>query len=106
MLSGTALCGTRHLPGSTSTRRRWSRVVTPGVRGTPQKETHPCGTMTQDLLALADWLTSKGVTHIAMESTGEFWKPVYQILEASCTVWVVNAQHSKTVPGWKTDVKD
>ena len=94
------------LRGWTSTRRRWSRVVTPGVRGTPQKETHPCGTMTQDLLALADWLTSKGVTHIAMESTGEFWKPVYQILEASCTVWVVNAQHSKTVPGRKTDVKD
>jgi hypothetical protein len=41
-----------------------------------------------------------------MESTGEFWNPVYQILEASCTVWVVNAQHSKTVPGRKTDVKD
>src|ERR671933_1843399 len=81
-------------------------VVTPGVRGTPQKETHPFGTMTQDLLALADWLTSKGVTHIAVESTGEFWKPVYQILEASFTVWVVNAQHIKTVPGRKTDVKD
>jgi len=62
--------------------------------------------MTQDLLALADWLLAHGVTHVAMESTGEFWKPVYQILEALFTVLVVNAQHIKTVPGRKTDVKD
>jgi transposase len=81
-------------------------VIIPGARGTPQKEKRTFGTMTQDLLALADWLTSKGVTHVAMESTGEFWKPVYQILEASFTVLVVNAQHIKTVPGRKTDVKD
>jgi transposase len=81
-------------------------VITPGARGTPQKETRTFGTMTKDLLGLADWLTSKGVTHVAMESTGEFWKPVYQILEASFTVWVVNAQHIKTVPGRKTDVQD
>jgi len=59
----------------------------------------------QDLLALADWLTSKGVTNVAMESTGEFWKPVYNLLEGSFTVLVVNAQHIKTVPGRKTDVK-
>jgi transposase len=62
--------------------------------------------MTQDLLALADWLLSKGITHVAVESTGEFWKPVYQILETSFSVLVVNAQHIKTVPGRKTDVKD
>jgi transposase len=80
--------------------------LTPGRNGTPQKETHTFGTMTQDLLALAAWLTSKGITHVAMESTGEFWKPVYQILEGSFTVLVVNAQHIKTVPGRKTDVKD
>src|SRR3954453_18090219 len=79
---------------------------TPGPKGTPQKEIRTFGTMTQDLLALAAWLTSKGITHVAMESTGEFWKPVYQILEASFTVLVVNAQHIKTVPGRKTDVKD
>ena len=81
-------------------------VFTPGPRGTPQKETRTFGTMTPDLLALAAWLTSKGVTHVAMESTGEFWKPVYNLLEASFTVLVVNAQHIKTVPGRKTDVKD
>src|SRR5215210_2687796 len=62
--------------------------------------------MTQDLLALADWLITQGVTHVAMESTGEYWKPVYNLLEGSFTVLVVNAQHIKTVPGRKTDVKD
>ena len=79
---------------------------TPGPKGQPQKEIRTFGTMTQDLLALADWLLSKGITHVAMEATGEFWKPVYQILEGSFTVLVVNAQHIKTVPGRKTDVKD
>lgn len=79
---------------------------TPGAKGTPQKEIRTFGTMTQDLLALADWLLSKAITHVALESTGEFWKPVYQILESSFTVLVVNAQHIKTVPGRKTDVKD
>ncbi|MDQ5852774.1 MAG: IS110 family transposase [Chloroflexota bacterium] len=79
---------------------------TPGPKGKPQKEIRTFGTMTQDVLALAAWLTSKGITHVAMESTGEFWKAVYQILEASFTVLVVNAQHIKTVPGRKTDVKD
>ena len=81
-------------------------LFVPGAKGAPVKETRTFGTMTQDLLALADWLTSKGVTHVAMESTGEFWKPVYNLLEASFTVLVVNAQHIKTVPGRKTDVKD
>ncbi len=79
---------------------------TPGPNGKPQKEIRTFGTMLQDLLALADWLTSKGITHVAMESTGEFWKPVYQLLEASFTVLVVNAHHIRNVPGRKTDVKD
>ena len=79
---------------------------TPGPKGKPEKEIRTFGPMTQDVLALAAWLTSKGITHVAMESTGEFWKAVYQILEASFTVLVVNAQHIKTVPGRKTDVKD
>ena len=81
-------------------------IFTPGSHGEPHKEIRTFGAMTQDLLALADWLTSKGVTHVAMESTGEFWKPVYNLLEASFIVLVVNAQHIKTVPGRKTDVKD
>ena len=79
---------------------------TPGPTGQPQKEIRTFGTMTQDLLALAAWLTSQGITHVAMEATGEFWKPVYQILESGFTVLVVNAQHIKAVPGRKTDVKD
>lgn len=80
--------------------------LTPGKGGELVHETQTFGTMTQNLLALADWLCSKGVTHVAMESTGEFWKPVYNLLEASLTVLVVNAQHIKNVPGRKTDVKD
>jgi transposase len=63
-------------------------------------------TMTADLLNLVDWLLSLGITHVAMESTGEFWKPLYNLLEGSFTVLVVNAQHIKHVPGRKTDVKD
>src|SRR5919206_315025 len=81
-------------------------IFIPGPKGKPVKETRTFSTMTQDLLTLADWLTSKGITHVAMESTGEFWKPVYNLLEATFTVLVVNAQHIKTVPGRKTDVKD
>src|SRR5262245_38987687 len=63
-------------------------------------------TTTAHLLALVDWLLSLGITHVAMESTGEFWKPVYNLLEGSFTLLVVNAQHMKQVPGRKTDVKD
>jgi transposase len=63
-------------------------------------------TLTADLLALVDWLLALGVTHVAMESTGEFWKPVYNLLEGQLKVAVVNAQHIKHVPGRKTDVKD
>jgi transposase len=81
-------------------------VFTPGPTGKPRKASRTFGTMTRDLLALADWLTSQGVTHVAMESTGEYWKPVYNLLEGNCTILVVNAQHIKTVPGRKTDVKD
>ena len=80
--------------------------LTPGPNGELVSETRTFGTMTQDLLALSDWLTSKGVTHVAMEATAEFWKPVYNLLEASFVILVVNAQHIKNVPGRKTDVKD
>jgi transposase len=80
--------------------------MTPDATGAKQIETRTFGTMTQDLLALSDWLIRKQITHVAMESTGELWKPVYNILEGSVTVLLVNAQHMKTVPGRKTDVQD
>ncbi len=74
---------------------------------TPEKrETRTFDTVTKDLLALLDWLLENGVTHVAMESTGVYWKPVYNLLEEHLTVLVVNAQHIKAVPGRKTDVKD
>ena len=63
-------------------------------------------TMTRDLLALCDWLIVGGVTHIAMESTGVYWKPIYNILEGQFQILLVNARHIKNVPGRKTDVKD
>jgi transposase len=63
--------------------------------------------MTEDLLALVDWIKDKGCTHVAMESTGVYWKPIYNLLElAEIETLVVNAQHIKAVPGRKTDVKD
>jgi transposase len=62
--------------------------------------------MTRDLLQLADWLRGWGVTHLAMEATGVYWKLVWNILEGEFEVMLVNAQHIKRVPGRKTDVKD
>ena len=56
-------------------------------------------TMTEDLLALRDWLAAHEVTHVAMESTGVYWTAVYYILEDAFTVLLVNAQHMKNVPG-------
>ena len=69
-------------------------------------ETKTFGTMTQDLLALLDWLAEWECTHVAMESTGDYWKPVYNVLEGTFEVYLVNAQHVKHVPGRKTDVTD
>jgi hypothetical protein len=77
-----------------------------GEKGRHQEEVRTFGTMTRDLLALSDWLASKGVTHVAMESTGVFWKPIFNILEGRFGVVLVNARHIKQVPGRKTDVKD
>src|SRR5262249_56879030 len=57
-------------------------------------------------LALVDWLAAAGITHVAMESTGEYWQPVYNLLEGSVTVLLVNAAHVKNVPGRKTDKAD
>ena len=64
------------------------------------------GTMTADLLALRDWLHAYGVTHVALESTGVYWKPVYYMLEDAFTLLLINMQELKRVPGRKTDVKD
>ena len=75
---------------------------------TPEGESlRTFGTMTRDLMGLADWLAEKGVTHVAMESTGVYWKAPYNLLESfEFTLVVVNARDMKAVPGRKTDVKD
>lgn len=75
---------------------------------TPEgKEIQTFGTMTGDIIALVDWIKSKGCSHVAMESTGVYWKPLYNLLEVEqIETLVVNAQHIKAVPGRKTDVKD
>jgi len=81
-------------------------LLVPGPAGAPSKQIRTFGTMTRDLLALSDWLAAAGCTHVAMESTGVFWKPIYNLLEGSFELVVVNAQHIKAVPGRKTDVRD
>lgn len=81
-------------------------IIVPDPNGGLHKETRTFGTMTADLLALSDWLMMQGVSHVAMESTGEYWKPVFNILENNFEVLLVNAQHIKAVPGRKTDIKD
>ena len=77
------------------------------VRGKdPRKELRSFGTMTHELEALRDWLKERGVTHVGMESTGVYWRPVHALLEDHFTVIVGNARHIRNVPGRKTDVKD
>lgn len=74
--------------------------------GGVRREVRTFATMTADLLAVADWLDALGVAQVAMESTGIYWRPVYNLLEEGRTITLVNAQHIKAVPGRKTDVKD
>lgn len=74
--------------------------------GGQRHQTREFGTFTKELLELSDWLRSCGVTHVAMESTGVYWKPVWNLLEGQFEVLLVNAQHIKAVPGRKTDQKD
>jgi transposase len=81
-------------------------AITPAPTGGWQKEIQSFDTMTADLLKLSDWLLARECTQVAMESTGDYWKPVFNILEANFAVVLVNAQHVKAVPGRKTDVKD
>lgn len=78
----------------------------PADRGGRHVVTRTFGTMTADLLTLRDWLQALGVTHVAMESTGVYWKPVYYVLEDACSLLLINMQELKHVPGRKTDVQD
>ena len=74
---------------------------------TPESQnTRTFGTTTRQLVEMSEWLGELRVTHVAMESTGVYWKPIVNLLEDKFTVWVVNAHHIKTVPGRKTDIKD
>lgn len=75
-------------------------------KGKVRQETRTFTTMTGRLLEMGDWLEERGVTHMAMESTGVYWKPIWNLLEERFTILLVNAQHIKQVPGRKTDVKD
>ena len=81
-------------------------IIVADEQGGLRKEVRTFATMTADLLALSDWLLGLGVSHVAMESTGEYWKPIYNILEANFEVLLANAQHIQKVPGRKTDVLD
>ena len=81
-------------------------ILMPDGKGGVSPETRTFGTMTADLLEMSDWLTGRGITHVAIESTGEYWKPVFNILEGTLDVILVNAQHVKAVPGRKTDIND
>jgi transposase len=71
-----------------------------------QKHLREFGTMTSEILSCADWLRNLGVTHVAMESTGVYWRPVWNLLEGQFDLLLANATHIKNVPGRKTDVKD
>src|SRR5271170_3448013 len=79
-------------------------VGAPGAR--PSKEVRTFRTVTRDLEALRDWLWEAGATHVGMESTGVYWRPVYAVLEGHFELIVGNARHIRNVPGRKTDVKD
>src|SRR4051794_9595182 len=81
-------------------------LIHPAAQGQRPKEVRTFGTTTAALRELAAWLRAAGCTHVALESTGVYWRPVYNVLEDAFTLLVVNAAHIKAVPGRKTDVKD
>ena len=81
-------------------------VRTPGAGRKRRQEVRSFGTFEADLALLAEWLRSEGVTQVAMEATGVYWKPLWNVLEGHFELLLVNAQHVKKVPGRKTDVKD
>jgi transposase len=81
-------------------------TIVPGERGQPRKQIRMFGAMSDDLEQLSNWLAEQGITHVAMESTASYWKPIYNVLEERFALVLVNAQHLRAVPGRKTDVKD
>jgi transposase len=81
-------------------------LITQGDGGRPKKEIRTFGTMTDEIVKLADWLAATGCTHVAMESTGVYWQPIWNLLEGRFQLMLVNARHIKAVPGRKSDVRD
>lgn len=81
-------------------------IIMPGAKGQVRKEIRTFGTMTEDIIGLSQWLLANGISEVAMESTGEYWKPIFNILENNFHLLLVNPQHIKAVPGRKTDVRD
>ena len=81
-------------------------LLTPGPDGRATKAVRTFSTMTDELLELGDWLAGAGCTHVAMESTGVYWQPIWSLLEDRCSLLLVHAAHSKAVPGRKTDIRD
>ncbi len=81
-------------------------VVLSDPSGPPQREVRTFGTFTHEVLALADWLAEQQITHVALESTGVYWKPIWNLLEDRFALLLVNPRHIKAVPGRKTDVHD
>jgi transposase len=81
-------------------------LIVPDSDGQPVKVVRTFGTMTDELLQLADWLRAASCAHVAMESTGVYWKPIWNLLEEEFELLLVNARHVKAVPGRKTDVRD
>lgn len=96
--------GAKLWTGCASSYGRGLLVVLPNRQ--VKKQMRTSGTTTCELVQLREWLQAEGCTHVAMESTGVYWKPVYAILEGALEMLVANAQHIKRVPGHKTDVKD
>jgi transposase len=81
-------------------------AIVPDSSDRAHKQVRSFGTMSDDLQQLSEWLAEQGVTHVAMESTGSYWKPIFNVLEERFELLLVNAQHLKAVPGRKTDVND
>ncbi len=81
-------------------------LLTPGPGGQPTKALRTFGTMTEDRLGLADWLAAAGGTHVALEATGVYWQPIWNLLADRFSLLLANARHLKAVPGRKTDVRD
>ncbi len=83
------------------------KILVATIKGAGIKEeTRTYNSFTEDIESLREWLQENGITHVAMESTGVYWKPVYNILEGYFEILLVNARHIKNVPGHKTDKKD